>query len=103
MVFLNFLTFFAFVFEFSITRWVGTERNDDFYLLSFSAFSNLLWLEMKPLWYFINLLIFFFAIFFEISITLRVRTKQNDNFLFSLFLSLVQPILAGNDAILVLR
>ena len=48
MVFFNFLNFFAIVLEFSITHQVGTERNDNFYFLSFSAFSNLFWVEKKP-------------------------------------------------------
>ena len=45
MVYFNFLNFFAFVFEFSITRRVGTKRNDDYYFLPFSSLSNLFWLE----------------------------------------------------------
>ena len=48
MVFLNFLNFFAIFLEFSITDWVGTGRNDNFYFLSFSAFPDLFWLEKKP-------------------------------------------------------
>ena len=43
-----FFHFFAIFLEFSITRRVVTKRNDNFYLLSFSAFSNLFWLERKP-------------------------------------------------------
>ena len=42
----------------------------------------------------------FFAIFFEFSITLWVGTKRNDNFYYPLFVSLLQPILARNDAIM---
>ena len=45
--FLIFWIFLLFFLEFSITRRVGTERNGNFYFLSFSAFSNLFWLEMK--------------------------------------------------------
>ena len=48
MVFFNFLNFFAIFLEFSISRRVGMERDDNLYFLSFSAFSNLFWLEMKP-------------------------------------------------------
>ena len=44
-IFLIFLTIFL---EFSITRRVGTERTDNFYFFSFSAFSKLFLLEMKP-------------------------------------------------------
>ena len=47
-VFFNFLNFFAIILEFSITYRVRTKRNDTCYFLSFSAFSNLFWLEMKP-------------------------------------------------------
>ena len=46
MVFFNFLNYFAIFLEFSITRWVGTKRNDNFYFLYFLDFSNLFWLEM---------------------------------------------------------
>ena len=42
------LNFFAIFLEFSITSRVGTERTDNFYFFSFSTFSNLFWLEMKP-------------------------------------------------------
>ena len=51
MVFFNFLNFFKFFsifLEFPISRRVGTERNDNFYFLSFLAFSNLFWLEGMP-------------------------------------------------------
>ena len=48
MVFINFLNLFANFLEFSITRRVGMKRNDNFYFLSFSAFSNLFRLEIKP-------------------------------------------------------
>ena len=47
MVFFNLLNFFAIFLEFSITHWVGTERNDNFYFLYLSAYSNLFWLEKK--------------------------------------------------------
>ena len=59
MVFLNFFTFFAIFLEFYITRRVGTKRNNNFYFLSFSAFSNLFWLELKPQRYFLIFFIFF--------------------------------------------
>ena len=96
MVFLNFFSIF---FEFSITRRVETKRNNNFYFLSFSAFSylalrvrtkqndnfyflsfstlsNLFWLEMTPYWFYDNFLIFF-AISLEFSITCRVGTERN--------------------------
>ena len=52
MEFFNFLNFFAVFLEFSITRRVRTKQNDNFLYLSFVAFSNLFWIEMKPQWYF---------------------------------------------------
>ena len=45
LIFLNFLLFFL---EFSITRHVGTEHDDSFYFIPFSAFPPLFWLEMEP-------------------------------------------------------
>ena len=48
MIFINFLNFFAISLEFSITRQVGTERNYNFYFLSFSFSFNRFWLEMAP-------------------------------------------------------
>ena len=65
-----------------MTHQLGTERNDDFYLFSFSAFSNLLWLEMKLLWYYFNLLNCFFAIFLEFSLTCQAGMKRSNNFYF---------------------
>ena len=47
MAFFSFLNCFAIFLEFSISRWVGTKRIDTFYILSFSAFSSLFWLEMN--------------------------------------------------------
>ena len=91
MVFFNFLNFFAIFLEFSITRRVGTERNDNFYFFSFSAFSNL----FRDNFYFLfftsflqpilalneSIMVFFkflniFAIFLEISITCRERNRM---------------------------
>ena len=48
MVFLYILNFFSIFFKFSITHCVETKRNDNFYFPSFSEFSFLFWLEMKP-------------------------------------------------------
>ena len=116
------MNIFAIFLEFSFTRWVGTKRNDNFYFLYFSAFSNLFWLEMKPQWYYLIFFVFllfffwnflllvvfernvkaiiFFAIFLEFSLTRQVGTKRNNNFYF-LSLSLFQPILAWNYAVMV--
>ena len=46
MVFFNFLDFFPVFLQFSITRRVGTKRNDNFYFPSFSSFSCLFWSEI---------------------------------------------------------
>jgi len=79
MVFLN---FFAIFFEISITRRIGTKRNDNFYFLSFSAFSNQFWLEMKHNGIF--LFFYFFAIFLEFSISRRVGRNGMIIFIFPL-------------------
>ena len=47
-IFYFFWIFLLFFFEFTITRRVGKERTVNFYFFTFSAFSNLFWLEMKP-------------------------------------------------------
>ena len=47
-IFFNFLNFFAIFYEFSITRRVGTKRNDNFYFSCFSVYSDLVRLEIKP-------------------------------------------------------
>ena len=101
MVHFNFLNFFAIFLEFSIMRRVRTKRNENFYFLCFSSFSNLLWLEMKPQWYFL-IFLYFFAPFFKFSITHRVGTERNGTIIFiSLFLILFQPSLAWNELIMV--
>ena len=48
MVSFNSMNFFANFLEFSITLWVRTKRNDNFYFLSSLTFSNLFCLEMTP-------------------------------------------------------
>ena len=48
LAFFNFLNFFAIFLELKIMRQEGTKRNDNFYFLSFFAFSKLFWLEMMP-------------------------------------------------------
>ena len=47
MIFFNFLNFVAIFLKFSITRRVGTVRNENSRFLSLSALSNLFWLEMN--------------------------------------------------------
>ena len=44
----QFLNFFAIFMEFSLPGRVGTKRSDNFYFLSFSAFSLVFWLGMNP-------------------------------------------------------
>ena len=88
MVFFYIFNFFAIFLEFSFTPRVRMERKDNFYFLSFAAFSCLFLLEMKPQRYFFNFLNFL-AICLEFSITYRVGTERsgterNDNFYFSL-------------------
>ena len=81
MVCFNFLNFFAIFLEFSITLRVGTERNDNFYFLSFPAFSNLFLAWHEAITLFFN----FFNFFLEFSITCRVGMEWNDNFYFLSF------------------
>ena len=85
MVFCNFLIFFAIFSEFSILGQGGTDTNDNFYFLSFSAFLNLFWFEEKPLYCFLIFRIF--SIFLEFFITSRVGIDRNDNFFFFSFLA----------------
>ena len=58
LVFFNFLNFFTIFLEFSFTPRVRMERKDNFYFLSFAAFSCLFSLEMKPQQYFLIFWIF---------------------------------------------
>ena len=99
MVFFNFLNFFTIFMVFSITLRVETVRNENFYFLSFSAFSNLFWLVMKSQWYFLLFLNFF--LFFW-NFLLRIGQERNGTIIFnSLFLLRCQPIFARNVFVLV--
>ena len=99
MVFFNFLNFFTIFMVFSITLRVETVRNENFYFLSFSAFSNLFWLVMKSQWYFLLFLNFF--LFFW-NFLLRIGQERNGTIIFnSLFLLRFQPIFARNVFVLV--
>ena len=91
-----FSEFFSFFLEFSITRWVGTKRNDNFCFPSFSAFFNVFWLEMKPQWYFFNFLKFF-PIFLEFSITRQVGTEHDNSFYFLPFSGGVWFMFSNNN------
>ena len=88
-VFLLFFEFFTIFTEFSITLRVGTKRNDNFYFLSFSAFSNLFWLIMRPCWYF---LIFWIFLLFFLNFLLRVGKERNGTIIFIFSLSHPSPI-----------
>ena len=63
-VIFQFLNFFAFFLEFSLALREGTKRSDNFYFLSFSAFSHLFWLGMNPYWYFSIFSLFFWNFLF---------------------------------------
>ena len=71
---------------FSIPRRVGTEQTDNFYFLSFSFFSELFWLKIKPKCNFFNF-VNFSTIFLEFSTTRRVGTERNGTIIFNFFLS----------------
>ena len=89
MVFFNFLDFFLIFLQFSITRRVGTKRNDNFYFPSFSAFFNLFWLEMKLQRYFLIFWIFYW------NFLLRVRLERNGTITFIFLPSHSFPIYFG--------
>ena len=100
MVLFSSSNFFAIFLEFSITRRAGTKRNDNFYFLSFSSFSNLFSFEMKPIMVFFsfsNFFYYFFGIFYFASGT----NKTERYFLYSFFPDIFVPILDWNEAIVV--
>ena len=84
MVCFNFFNFIAIFLEFSISRWVGTKWNDNFYFLPFSSFSYLFWLEKNAYRYFLNFLNF---LIFFLNFLLRVGLEQNVMIIFILSLS----------------
>ena len=86
MVSFNFLNFVAIFLEFSIMRRVRTERKDNFYFPSFTAFSNLFWLEMKPQLYFLIFLIF--LLFFQ-NFPLHIGQERGGTLIF--IFSISQP------------
>ena len=88
-----------FFLEFSITRRMGTKRNDNFIFSiprPFPTDFGLDWSHNGIFWFFD-----FFFLFLEFSITCRVRTERKENFYFFLFFGLFQPIFAWNEAITV--
>ena len=78
--------------EFSIVDRVGTERNDNFNILSFSAFYNLFWLVMKPQWYF---LIFWIFLLFFWNFLLHIGQERNVTIIFIFSLSQPHPTYFG--------
>jgi len=84
-MFFNFWNFFAFIFEFSNSGRVRTDRKEIIFVLYFSACPGPFRLEMKPGWCFLNFIIFF-AFIFEFSNSGRVRTDRNE-ILFVLYFS----------------
>ena len=79
MEFCNFLNSFTIIFEFSITGWVGANRNDFFLFSLFLDLSQpiLAWKEaMMEFSNFLN----FFAIFLEFCIMGQVGTHRSDFF-----------------------
>ena len=87
LISLIFLLFCFVIFYYTSGR-NGTERNDNFYFLSFPAISSLLWLKMKPQWYF---LIFWIFLLFFWNFLLHIGQEWNGTIIF--ILSLSQPLL----------
>ena len=87
-----FLIFFAFSLAFSIPRRVGTEQTDNFYFLSFSFFSKLFWLKIKPKCVF---LIFWIFLLFCWNFQLRVGQEWNGTIIFIFTLSRPFPTYFG--------
>ena len=80
------MNFFAIFLEFSLTRRVGTKRNDNTYFLSSSSLSKLFWLEMKPSLYF---LIFWIFLLIFWNFLLRIGLERNGTIIF--IFSLARP------------
>ena len=98
VIFLIFLLFCFGIFYYTSGR-IGTERNDNFYFLSFPVFSSLRWLKLKQQWYFLIFWIFLslFRIFYHAS----GKNGTGGYFLFSLFRNPFLPIFAWNGATMV--
>ena len=99
-VFFSFLNFFAIFLEFSIKYCVETERNDNFYFLSFSPFSNLFWLEMNPYWY-IWIFWIFLLLFWNFQFSVGYERNVMIIFILSLSSSFSNLFLVSKDAITV--
>ena len=91
MIYFNFLNFVAFVLEFSITRQVGTKRNDNFYFLYLSLFQ-----PVFP-WNATTIVFFNFWIFllFFWNFLLRIKLERNGTIIFIFSLSRPFPTYFG--------
>ena len=78
----QFFEFFCYFLEFSLARREGTKRSDNFYFLSFSAFSNLFWLGMKPYWYF-SIFWIFLLVFWNFLLPVGKERNEAVIFIFS--------------------
>ena len=90
MIFFNFWNFYAFIFEFSNSGRVRTERKEIFFVVYYSACSDPFRLEMKPGWCFL-IFRFFFAFIFEFSNSGRVWTDRNEIFFLLYFSACPDP------------
>ena len=87
MVFFNILNFFAILLEFSLARWEGTKRCDNFYSLFLSIFQPIMaWNEAATV--FFNLLFFW-------NLLLPVETERNGAIIFIFSLSQRFPTYFG--------
>ena len=87
MAFFNLLNFFGIFFYLSGRN--ETKRNDNFYFLSFPAFSNLFWLIMNPHWHFLIFLLFFG------NFVLHFGQERNGTIFFIFSLSQLVPAYSG--------
>ena len=86
------MNIFAIFMEFSLTLREATKRSDNFYFLTFSEFSNLFWLRMKPYWYFS---IFWIFLQFFWNFLLPVGKEWNVAIIFIFYLSQHFPTYFG--------
>ena len=90
-MFFSFLNFFHIFFEILDSRSSREGRNDNFFLLTFWALPNQIWLEMKQEWCF--LIVWTFSFFFwEFSILSKVGRIGTIFFFLLTFSALPNPI-----------
>ena len=90
-VFFSFLNFFRIFFEILDSRSSREGRNDNFFLLTFWALPNQIWLEMKQEWCFLIFWTFSFF-FWEFSILSKVGWIGTIFFFLLTFSALPNPI-----------